>query len=85
MLYVEGISLEGKNIDQTVKINIKRNSGSLLSYNGGKSCQGKDNVREFLKGNPETSKDIENQVRDKSSISAEIEDAVPEDDAESEK
>ena len=41
----------------------------------------------FSKSNPETSKDIENQVRDKSSISAEIEieDAVPEDDAESEK
>ena len=47
----------------------------------------KDNVREFLKDNPETSKDIENQVRDKSSISAEIEMKIqqPEDDAESEK
>ena len=87
MLYGEGISLEGEIIDQAVKLNIIEKSGSWYSYNGEKIGQGKDNVREFLKDNPETSKDIENQVRDKSSISAEIEieDAVPEDDAESEK
>ena len=85
MLYGEGISLEGEIIDQAVKLNIIEKSGSWYSYNGEKFGQGKDNVREFLKGNPETSKDIENQVRDKSSISAEIEDVVPEDDAESEK
>ncbi len=85
MLYGEGISLEGEIIDQAVKLNIIEKSGSWYSYNGEKIGQGKDNVREFLKGNPETAKDIENQVRDKSSISAEIEDAVPEDDAESEK
>ena len=85
MLYGEGISLEGEIIDQAVKLNIIEKSGSWYSYNGEKIGQGKDNVREFLKGNPETSKDIENQVRDKSSISAEIEDAVPDNDAESEK
>ena len=87
MLYGEGISLEGEIIDQAVKLNIIEKSGSWYSYNGEKIGQGKDNVREFLKDNPDTSKDIENQVRDKSSISAEIEieDAVPEDDAESEK
>ncbi len=85
MLYGEGISLEGEIIDQAVKLNIIEKSGSWYSYNGEKIGQGKDNVREFLKDNPEISKDIENQVRDKSSISAEIEDAVPEDDAESEK
>ena len=85
MLYGEGISLEGEIIDQAVKLNIIEKSGSWYSYNGEKIGQGKDNVREFLKGNPETSKDIENQVRDKSSISAEIEDTVPKDDEESEK
>ena len=87
MLYGEGISLEGEIIDQAVKLNIIEKSGSWYSYNGEKIGQGKDNVREFLKNNPEISKDIEGQVRDKSSISAEIEieDAVPESDAESEK
>jgi recombination protein RecA len=86
MLYGEGISLEGEIIDQAVKLNIIEKSGSWYSYNSEKIGQGKDNVREFLKDNPETSKDIENQVRDKSSISAEIkiEDTVPENDAESE-
>ncbi len=87
MLYGEGISLEGEIIDQAVKLNIIEKSGSWYSYNDEKIGQGKDNVREFLKDNPEISKDIENQVRDKSSISAEIEleDAAPNDDAESEK
>ena len=87
MLYGEGISLEGEIIDQAVKLNIIEKSGSWYSYNGDKIGQGKDNVRDFLKDNPEISKDIENQVRDKSSISAEIEieDTTPEDDAESEK
>jgi len=72
MLYGEGISLEGEIIDQAVKLNIIEKSGSWYSYNGDKIGQGKDNVRDFLKDNPEISKDIENQVRDKSSISAKL-------------
>ena len=64
MLYGEGISLEGEIIDQAVKLNIIEKSGSWYSYNGEKIGQGKDNVREFLKSNPEISKDIGNQVRD---------------------
>jgi len=87
MLYGEGISLEGEIIDQAVKLDIIEKSGSWYSYNSEKIGQGKDNVREFLKGNPGISKDIENQVRDKSSITTEIEieNKMSEDDAESEK
>ena len=87
MLYGEGISLEGEIIDQAVKLDIIEKSGSWYSYNSEKIGQGKDNVREFLKGNPDISKDIENQVRDKSSITTEIEieNKISEDDTESEK
>ena len=87
MLYGEGISLEGEIIDQAVKLDIIEKSGSWYSYNSEKIGQGKDNVREFLKGNPDISKDIENQVRDKSSIKTEIEieNKISEDDTESEK
>ena len=87
MLYGEGISLEGEIIDQAVKLDIIEKSGSWYSYNSEKIGQGKDNVREFLKGNPDISKDIENQVRDKSSITTEIEieNKITEDDTESEK
>ena len=87
MLYGEGISLEGEIIDQAVKLDIIEKSGSCYSYNSEKIGQGKDNVREFLKGNPDISKDIENQVRDKSSITTEIEieNKISEDDTESEK
>ena len=58
MLYGEGISLEGEIIDQAVKLDIIEKSGSWYSYNSEKIGQGKDNVREFLKGNPDISKDI---------------------------
>jgi recombination protein RecA len=87
MLYGEGISLEGEIIDQAVKLDIIEKSGSWYSYNSEKIGQGKDNVREFLKGNPDISKEIENQVRDKSSITTEIEieNKISEDDTESEK
>ena len=87
MLYGEGISLEGEIIDQAVKLDIIEKSGSWYSYNSEKIGQGKDNVREFLKGNPDISKDIENQVRAKSSITTEIEieNKISEDDTESEK
>jgi len=87
MLYGEGISLEGEIIDQAVKLDIIEKSGSWYSYNSEKIGQGKDNVREFLKGNTDISKDIENQVRDKSSITTEIEieNKISEDDTESEK
>ena len=38
-------------------------SGAWYSYNGQRIGQGKDNVREFLKANPEMAREIENKVR----------------------
>ncbi len=72
VLYGEGISLEGEIIDQGVKLDIVEKSGSWYSYKGEKIGQGKDNARIFLKENPEISNEIEQLVRDNSSIKAEI-------------
>jgi|TARA_B110000259_G_C14027759_1_gene405365 recombination protein RecA len=81
VLYGEGISLEGEIIDQGVILDIVEKSGSWYSYKGEKIGQGKDNARIFLKENPKISNEIEQLVRDNSSITAEIKAAViPEED-----
>ncbi len=65
ILYGTGISKEGEIIDHGVAQNIVDKSGSWYSYNGDRIGQGKENVREFLKQNPEISQDIERQIRAK--------------------
>ena len=65
ILYGEGISREGEIIDIGVAQGIVDKSGSWYSYNGDRIGQGKENVREFLKQNPEVAADIEGQIRAK--------------------
>ena len=68
VLYGEGISLEGEIIDEGVNLDLVEKSGSWYSYKGEKIGQGKDNARDYLKDNPEVSKEIENLIRDQSSL-----------------
>lgn len=63
ILYGEGISREGEVIEIGVKLKIMEKAGSWYSYNGEKIGQGRDNVRQFLKDNPETSIEIENKIK----------------------
>jgi recombination protein RecA len=63
ILYGEGISREGELIDLGVKHNIVDKAGAWYSYNGDRIGQGKDNVRNFLKDNPEIARDIDQQLR----------------------
>ena len=63
ILYGEGISREGEIIDLGVKNNIVDKSGAWYSYNGDRIGQGKDNVRNFLKENPEMAQEIEAKIR----------------------
>jgi recombination protein RecA len=46
-----------------VNANILDKSGAWYAYNGEKIGQGRDNAREFLRENPELSREIENKVR----------------------
>lgn len=64
ILYGEGISREGELIDMGVQANIVEKSGAWYSYDGNRIGQGKDNVRNFLKENPEVATDIEAKVRE---------------------
>ena len=65
ILYGEGISREGEIITLGVEQGIIDKSGAWYSYNGDRIGQGKDNVRGFLKENPEIAEEIEGKVRAK--------------------
>ncbi|WDU45711.1 recombinase RecA [Taylorella equigenitalis] len=64
IMYGTGISREGEIIDLGVKAGIVDKAGSWFSYNGNKIGQGKDNVREYLKSNPELAQEIEGKIRE---------------------
>jgi RecA protein len=63
ILYGEGVSWEGELIDIGVKNDIINKSGAWYSYNGAKIGQGKDNVRVWLKENPEVADEIDAKIR----------------------
>ncbi|TVO69875.1 recombinase RecA [Sedimenticola selenatireducens] len=63
ILYGEGISREGELIDLGVQYGLVDKSGAWYSYNGDRIGQGKDNVRNFLKENPDIAQHLEDQIR----------------------
>jgi recombination protein RecA len=63
ILYGTGISREGEIIDYGVEQDLIEKSGSWYSYKEERIGQGKENVREFLRSNPEISSEIEEQIR----------------------
>jgi len=63
ILYGEGVSREGEIITLGVAQGLIEKSGSWYSYNGARIGQGKENVREYLKENPEIAGEIEAKIR----------------------
>ena len=63
ILYGEGISREGEIIELGVLYKLIEKSGAWYSYGKDRIGQGKDNTRDFLKSNPEISKEIEAKIR----------------------
>ena len=63
IMYGEGISKLGEIIDLGVKAGVVEKSGSWFSYDSIRIGQGRDNVREFLKKNPDIADSIEKAVR----------------------
>jgi recombination protein RecA len=64
LIYGKGISYEGELLDLAVAHDIINKSGSWFSYNDEKLGQGRENVKEYLKNNPNLSKEIEVKIRD---------------------
>ncbi|PWV59295.1 recombinase RecA [Plasticicumulans acidivorans] len=63
ILYGEGISRLGELIDLGVKASIIDKSGAWYSYVGNRIGQGKENVRQYFKDNPELAAEVETKVR----------------------
>ena len=63
ILYGEGVSREGEIIDLGVKYELINKAGAWYSYNGDRIGQGKENVRKFLKENPDIAQEIEQNIR----------------------
>jgi recombination protein RecA len=58
----EGISRVGEIVDLGVEKSIIEKSGAWYSYSGSRIGQGRENVKEYLRNNPETAREIENKI-----------------------
>ncbi|CZR30262.1 Recombinase A [Legionella pneumophila] len=63
ILYNEGISRESEIINLGVQLNLIEKSGAWYSYKQEKIGQGKENVRLYLKENPQVAAELEQQIR----------------------
>ena len=64
IVYGQGISKEGNILDMAVNLDIVEKAGSWFSYNGERIGQGRENIKKYLKENPEMLEDIEEKVRE---------------------
>jgi recombination protein RecA len=58
----EGISRVGELVDLGVEKGIIEKAGAWYSYSGNRIGQGRENAKEYLKNNPDISKEIENKI-----------------------
>jgi recombination protein RecA len=63
IIYGEGISREGDLLDLATLHNVIEKSGAWFSYKDTRLGQGRENVKKFLKENPDISKEIEDLLR----------------------
>ncbi|HHX00974.1 MAG TPA: recombinase RecA [Acholeplasmataceae bacterium] len=64
LIYGKGISYEGEVLDLAVELDIVKKSGSWFSYEEEKLGQGRENVKEYLRNNPNLLKELDSKVRD---------------------
>lgn len=64
IMYGQGISKEGNIVDAGVTAEIIKKAGAWFSY-GDNKWQGRENAKDYLKENPELSKEIEDKIRAK--------------------
>lgn len=64
IMYGEGISKIGDAIDMGAETGIIEKSGAWYSYNGERIGQGRENVKKFLKENPDIFNDLYQKVRE---------------------
>jgi recombination protein RecA len=64
VVYGRGISREGDLLDLAVSSNVVERSGTWYSYNGERLGQGRENVKNFMRENPDLVAEIEQKVRE---------------------
>jgi len=68
IMFGEGVSREGDLLDLGVEEGILDKSGSWFSYNNDRLGQGRENVKNYLKENPELSNEIEEAILEKAGL-----------------
>jgi recombination protein RecA len=63
IIYGEGVSREGDLLDMGVTHNVVEKSGSWFSYKGERIGQGRENVRQFMKDNPDMRARLDTELR----------------------
>jgi recombination protein RecA len=64
IMYGEGISREGSVLDVGVELGFVKKAGAWFTYEGEQMGQGRENVKAFLRENPQTMAEIDERVRE---------------------
>src|SRR6188472_2596243 len=75
--YGQGISSEGCILDMGMEHNIVQKSGSFFSYGDERLGQGRNNVKGYLRENPQMAKEIEDKVYEAAGVNVPNVTAVP--------
>lgn len=63
ILYGEGISREGSILDLGLEIGLVQKSGAWYGYQDLRLGQGRENTRDYLKANPELTRELDSKIR----------------------
>jgi recombination protein RecA len=64
IMYGQGISREGSVLDVAVELGFVKKAGAWFTYEGEQMGQGRENVKAFLRENPQTMAEIDSRVRE---------------------
>lgn len=65
IMYGTGISKEGEIVDMAVEYDIIHKGGSWFSYGDRRLGQGRDNIKNMIKNDPEFAAEVEQKIKDK--------------------
>ncbi|TKV56130.1 recombinase RecA [Nakamurella flava] len=72
IVYGQGISREGSLIDVGVEQGFVRKAGAWYTYEGEQLGQGKENVRNFLRDNPDIANELDKRIKEKLGVGARL-------------
>jgi len=72
IIFGEGISKEGDILDLAADNGIIEKSGAWYSYKGERLAQGRENAKVFLNKNPDITKQVEEEVREKAGLKRKV-------------